>query len=111
MAPKGKGLGWHYDDHETFIVQVRGKKCWHLAENNWPKAIGLNHDRLLERDEWAKYDKNLVQEPPEYQTFEMTPGSVLYIPYGHWHTVENITDSLHLVINVSRSYLLTGVLP
>jgi len=90
---------------------VRGVKRWHPAGNNWPKAIGLNHDWLLERDEWAKCDKSLLQEPTEYHSFDMTPGSVLYLPYGHWHRVENIEDSLHLVLNVSRSFILTGTLP
>ena len=111
VSPKGKGLGWHYDDHETFIVQLKGKKLWSLADNSCTKAIGLSQDRLAEKKAWSKYDKSSVRPPSAFKSYEMNAGSVIYLPYGHWHSVENLEDSVHLVLNVSRSYLLTNTLP
>ncbi|NVJ61924.1 MAG: cupin-like domain-containing protein [Gammaproteobacteria bacterium] len=111
ISPIGKGHHWHYDPYETIIVQVSGEKRWYLASDDWQRGIGLGHDRMLEYQEWAKCDKSKVPTPEKYQTFDLKPGSVLFIPYGHWHTVENLTESVHLVLNVSRSYLLTGTKP
>ena len=39
----GRGLSWHWDSQEIFVVQVRGRKRWHVAPNEhveWPTMSG-----------------------------------------------------------------------
>ncbi|CAM2006042.1 JmjC domain-containing protein [Acanthopleuribacter pedis] len=101
-SPPGRGLGWHWDDHEIFIIQVRGTKRWYLAPEDWPRGKGLTaegDDLILthENGEQARRDIG------ECRIFDLTPGSVLFVPSDVWHTTETKEESLHLVMNVGRN--------
>lgn len=76
----------HYDNRDNLVFQLQGRKRWHVSteppglHNNW-KHIG---------------------EPPTqlqgHRTIDVKPGDLLYIPRGTPHTVESVSESLHLAI-------------
>jgi ribosomal protein L16 Arg81 hydroxylase len=76
------GFGDHWDDHDVFVLQVIGRKNWHVR----PASMFNN-------------------EPPvePMQELQLRAGSVLYLPRGWWHRVTPINEpSLHLTIGVLR---------
>jgi hypothetical protein len=100
----GPGLSWHWDPQEIFIVQVRGRKVWHVAPNQdleWPTKSGqAGAERRPEIQYQLKDRSKPVEAPKTWQTIEMVPGSVMFLPRGYWHTTENVDESLHLVLQV-----------
>lgn len=100
----GPGLSWHWDPQEIFIVQVRGRKVWHVAPNQdlaWPTKSGQAGAERRPEIRYQLNDRNKpVEAPSTWETIEMVPGSVMFMPRGYWHTTENIDESLHLVLQV-----------
>lgn len=87
---ESRGFGLHWDDHDVFIVQVHGKKTWHLYGNT--RIAPLHRDF---------HDKH--PEPTEIlETIELTPGSLLYVPRGCWHDVVGQGEpTFHLTFGVT----------
>lgn len=82
----GAGAIVHYDNRDNLVFQLHGRKRWYVStdppglQNNW-KQIGepLPH---LQR----------------HRIIDVGPGDLLYIPRGTPHTVESVSESLHLAI-------------
>ena len=82
----GAGAIVHYDNRDNLVFQLHGRKRWFVSndppglQNNW-KHVGepLPH---LQR----------------HRVVEAGPGDLLYIPRGTPHTVESVSESLHLAI-------------
>ncbi|HEX8449710.1 MAG TPA: cupin domain-containing protein, partial [Allosphingosinicella sp.] len=76
----------HYDARDNLVVQLHGRKRWYVStdppglQNNW-KQIG---------------------EPPphlqRHRAMDVGPGDLLYIPRGTPHTVDSVSESLHLAV-------------
>ncbi len=64
----------HWDDHDVFILQVRGRKVWRL----W----GEVRRQPLSRD----VETNEVAPAHPVWTRTLDEGDVLYIPRGWWHS-------------------------
>jgi ribosomal protein L16 Arg81 hydroxylase len=100
----GRGLSWHWDPQEIFVVQIQGRKLWHVAPNEdleWPTASGqAGAERRREIRLQLKDPNKVVAKPTRWQSIELQPGSVMFMPRGYWHTTENIDASLHLVLQV-----------
>jgi ribosomal protein L16 Arg81 hydroxylase len=93
----------HVDDHDAFILQVNGKKVWHLHELTLLSVMRLEHRKDLEiPSEWGKSRL----ETPEIAEIQMEPGDVLYIPRGmpHYAVADNDTASLHLTVSIMPLY-------
>ncbi|CAE7898853.1 Riox1 [Symbiodinium sp. KB8] len=74
-APAAQGLNIHSDPHDVFVLQVEGKKLWHILEG----------------------------EALSTQSFTLTPGDILYMPAGLLHFAESLDmSSLHITIGVRR---------
>lgn len=88
--PGRQGFSSHYDTHEVFILQIEGRKEWHV----FPDTL--------------KYplpdQKSASLPPPEgepYLSCTLNPGDVFYIPRGHWHYAIALDEpSLHLTLGV-----------
>jgi|HubBroStandDraft_6_1064221.scaffolds.fasta_scaffold294664_2 hypothetical protein len=79
----------HYDDHDLLVVQLRGTKRWHVSSG--PSELP---------NTW----KAIPHSPPAlgpHQSFEVSPGDVVYLPRGTWHSVDSEDKSLHLSIGFS----------
>lgn len=98
FAATGAGTPKHCDDKDTFIIQLVGEKRWTLAPNTeldrpigsvWPWASGSGAEHL--------------REMPEDRTeVVLRPGSVLFVPRGHWHATECLSDTVAITIGVQR---------
>lgn len=101
---RGKGIPWHWDSQEVFVVQVRGRKLWHVAPNDyvdWPTINGMPTSSPSREMAMQLKAPAPIREPERWQSVEMLPGSVMYMPRGYWHKVEqNLEESLHLVLQV-----------
>lgn len=87
---ESESFGLHWDDHDVFVLHLLGRKHWKIYETtkNYP----------LYRD----FGQN--SEKPKKVLFDsiIEPGSVLYIPRGHWHNVLAVNEpTLHLTIGVT----------
>jgi 50S ribosomal protein L16 3-hydroxylase len=96
---KGRGIGMHFDSQEGFIVQVSGRKLWRLAPNRHLKNPHVNHvaGRPIPPELEPLCTSGLPQTMPEETTdIVLSPGSVLFIPRGYWHSTETLEDSVHI---------------
>lgn len=86
-----QGFNTHWDDHDTFIVQVQGTKSWtvHGAGRPFPMRRDVTHDHTC----------------PDAVVWEgvLTEGQVLHVPRGWWHTVRGAGDvSIHITFGFGR---------
>lgn len=90
------GFDTHWDDHDTFIVQLAGTKHWQVhGQGTRPYPM--------------KEDTDHAHRPPEGTVWEgvVHPGEVLHVPRGWWHTVTGTGGvSMHLTFGFTRA---TGV--
>ncbi|THA72481.1 cupin [Streptomyces sp. A0642] len=90
-----QGLRYHYDPYVTLIVQLHGRKTWHLH----PPMVASpteEHDNYRLRG-WTDEERRfLATTPPRDVVLE--PGDVFWLPRGWVHSVETAGDvpSLHL---------------
>lgn len=90
------GFDTHWDDHDTFIIQVAGTKSWQVhgqGSRRHPMRVDADHSH----------------GPPDDVVWEgvLRPGHVLHIPRGWWHTVKGTGDvSMHLTFGFTRA---TGI--
>ena len=87
-----QSLGAHWNDQDTFVLQVEGEKLWRI--------YGPTRVSPLNRDLVANHD------PPKEPlwTGRLTAGDVLYLPRGWWHEVHSASDreraSIHIACTV-----------
>ncbi|MGW2508447.1 cupin domain-containing protein [Streptomyces scopuliridis] len=86
-----EGFGTHWDDHDVVVVQLDGSKRW--------KLYGPTRTAPMHRDVAEP------EPPPETPVaeFVLTPGDVLYLPRGWWHSVSASEGerSMHLTCGIS----------
>lgn len=78
----------HVDSYDVFLIQIDGKRTWHLEYNpdvQYQPDLPL---RILKK----------FQPSEEYL---MEPGDILYIPHGVAHQGETHTDTLSLSVGFS----------
>jgi 50S ribosomal protein L16 3-hydroxylase len=71
-APKGGGVGPHFDSYDVFLLQGMGRRLW---------QISAQHDRSLVADAPLKILRNFRPE----QEWVLEPGDMLYLPPGYAH--------------------------
>ena len=90
-ASKTKGLGWHYDAEDVFVLQTTGAKTWELRKNTvhpWPLIETLPRDMHYER------------EIMPLMRCELSAGDWLYIPAGYWHSTHAEEESFSLSVGI-----------
>lgn len=75
----------HDDEYDVIALQLHGRKKWFLS-NALPSLP----------NPWKAGKR--VPELGQHSTIEVEPGDLLYIPRGTVHTVESMTESIHLSI-------------
>src|SRR5205085_4854314 len=75
-----KGFDLHFDDHDVFILQVTGRKCW--------RVYGMTKPYPLPQD------RSSAEKPEGDPVWEgiLTDGDLLYIPRGWWHIAEPLAE-------------------
>jgi hypothetical protein len=88
------GFPLHWDDQDTFILQVYGRKKWRVFEPTRPYP-------LKEDDEKPSPPSRLVWDGI------LEEGGLFHIPRGWWHVAQPVDEpSLHLTVTVNS---LTGL--
>ena len=89
--PSSQGFSTHYDDHDVFIVQVSGKKKWHLYQRP------IDNPYSGERFKSGVYEAGALE-----QDFILKAGDCVYIPRGLMHDATTIGDepSLHITVGL-----------
>ena len=99
-TPTGAGAGAHFDQNANLVLQLGGRKDWHLASD--PK-IELPTERYAETFPAVPADLALLLPsgqrpamPAEAELVPLAPGSFLFVPRGVWHRTVAREDSLSL---------------
>ena len=98
-TPDGKGTAAHFDQNINFVLQIHGTKKWKVAKNRHVKNPLTRHTMGQPTDpELMSYiDGPMPSEMPEDAlSFELKPGSMLFVPRGSWHSTEAEGDALAL---------------
>ncbi|GAB2580457.1 JmjC domain-containing protein [Kribbella endophytica] len=83
------GFDLHWDDHDTVIFQINGRKRWqiHQPTREWPL-----HDDL---------EQPLRPTTQPAEDLLLTDGDVQYVPRGWWHDVTAVGEpSVHLTFSL-----------
>ncbi len=113
-SPQQDGLGCHYDAQDVISIQLVGTKRFHFApvkEVAMPYGTqyipgGKPYDELYAQAQNGFPSNKDVK----FETAEMKPGSVLFLPRGTWHYTEAGAPSLSLSITISPPVLVDCVL-
>ena len=99
---RGLGLKPHYDMNDNFVCQARGLKRWRMAPNTHVvnPSVGYTVGATPTAEQEAEAPNGFPSElPTPFETIDMVPGSVLFIPRGWWHDTETLeSESLHFNI-------------
>jgi len=79
-APKGGGVGPHFDYYDVFLIQVSGTREWKLGQQCDEQSELQDNDQV-----------KLLQEFLTEETHELKAGDILYVPAGkaHWGTASS----------------------
>jgi 50S ribosomal protein L16 3-hydroxylase len=98
-TPDGKGTAPHFDQNINFVYQVHGTKVWHMAPNTDLENPLTRHTMGTMPDpEMMGYLEAPLSTkmPADIETYELKPGSILFVPRGYWHSTEAEGDALAL---------------
>lgn len=89
---KDESFGFHWDSHDVFAVQLKGKKRWLLKE----PTFELPPKEIKSRD-----FRDAIANDPNHLDVEISEGDVLYIPRGWWHTaIPSDSPTLHIAVGI-----------
>ncbi len=109
-SPHQDGLGCHFDAQDVISIQLIGTKRFHYApvrEVAMPYGTqyipgGKPYDEMYAQVQNGFPENKNVK----FETAEMKPGTVLFLPRGTWHYTEAGEPSLSLSITISPPTLL-----
>lgn len=93
---------WHFDNNHNITIQLRGHKDWHHIAGS-PATLGGRgmHDFANNR-----FEQQLTVPPTgcmDTTIYNLQPGSVIYLPPGHWHQVVTVEgDSFSVDLRVAN---------
>ena len=103
-SPSNGGISCHYDSVDVFSIQLRGTKKFDLApvtELRHPWGFQYITGNKPIDDLYPQATEGFPDwENAEFQTVEMRPGTVLYMPHGTWHRTEAAGDSISVSIGM-----------
>jgi hypothetical protein len=103
-SPKKGGISCHYDSVDVFSIQLQGTKKFDLApvselRHPWGSQYIIGNRPI--DDLYPQATEGFPSwEDVDFQTVEMTPGTVLYMPKGTWHRTEAAGDSIAVSIGM-----------
>ena len=103
-SPHQEGLGSHYDAQDVISIQLRGTKRFHYApvrEVTMPYGAQYNPGQRPFDELYAQAQNGFPDDKDvKFETAEMKPGTVLFLPRATWHYTEADEPSLSLSIVV-----------
>lgn len=109
-SPFQDGLGCHFDAQDVISIQLLGTKRFHYApmqEIAMPYGTqyipgGKPYDDMYAQTQHGFPENKNVK----FETAEMKPGTVLFLPRGTWHYTEAAEPSLAISLTISPPTLL-----
>lgn len=98
-TPDGKGTAPHFDQNINFVLQIHGTKKWTLAANESVINPMVRHTigQPVDPEMMSYLDRPMpITMPADTISFELKPGSLLFVPRGVWHSTEADGDALAL---------------
>lgn len=98
-TPDGKGTAPHFDQNINFVLQIRGTKKWTMAPNESVvnPMTRFTMGTMVEPEMMSYQQAEMpVSMPDQSVTFELKPGSLLFVPRSCWHSTEADGDALAL---------------
>jgi 50S ribosomal protein L16 3-hydroxylase len=98
-TPDGKGTAPHFDQNINFVLQIHGTKIWNMAKNEFVENPLTRHTiGQMPDPELMSYLHEPMPEkmPGTAKSYELKPGSLLFVPRGYWHATEAKGDALAL---------------
>ena len=88
--PAGKVTDPHFDQNINFVLQIKGTKKWWVAPNHDVENPMTRHTIGTPVDhELASYCGEMPDSfAAEATEYTLTPGSLLFVPRGAWHTTK-----------------------
>jgi hypothetical protein len=103
-APPSNGVTCHFDAEEVFSIQLQGEKRFHIAKApdiEQPWGMQFNPGDPCFDDLYPQVAAGFPDPArAEFETVDMKPGTVLFMPRGTWHYTESGEDSLSVSIVV-----------
>ncbi|WP_394838935.1 hypothetical protein LVJ94_18760 [Pendulispora rubella] len=106
----------HFDTADIFSIQLRGRKTWRIAPNEFAPAPLRNWATLHPlAPELRQYADGLppTEMPENATSYTLEKGGILHMPRGYWHDTFSDEDSLSLHIQIaspSRAEILLSML-
>ncbi|MBM89484.1 MAG: hypothetical protein CMQ41_14020 [Gammaproteobacteria bacterium] len=89
--PNSQGFSTHYDDHDVFILQIKGEKIWRLYRKP------IDNPYRGESFKSGEYEVGDIEKE-----FILKAGDCIYIPRGMMHDAESHGEdpSLHITVGL-----------
>lgn len=104
-ARKGNHTGYHYDAADNFTFQMTGRKIWNVIPNAYvqhPLDNYLLTDKPSPDTRFALSHVFPRELPGAATSFDLTPGTMFYLPRGYWHSVDTLEeDTISLTLSYS----------
>ena len=101
-SPTGDGASCHYDTEDVISIQLTGTKTFHVApveEVPYPVGMQYSPGSAPYTDLYPQVAGRFPDwKHAEFESIEMRPGSVLFMPRGTWHRTEAGEPSLSITI-------------
>ena len=92
--PEARGLDIHFDFHDVVVVQLAGRKRWHVWERLPRSERPLKRGPAIPQPDVAELGPTLLDRVLE-------PGDCVVLPRGFPHAAETVDEaSVHLTIGV-----------
>lgn len=82
----GAPAAWHSDNNHNLTIQICGNKDWLCAPGN-PNVTCSRAMQDAPRNRYEQLLPAAPARPADSVCYSLRPGSVLYVPPGHWHSV------------------------
>jgi hypothetical protein len=103
-SPRADGASVHFDAEDVISVQLAGTKQFEVApmkEHAFPFGMQFGPGAAPFNEMYPQLENGFPDpERAEFQTVEMKPGSVLYVPRGTWHRTRAEQDSFAISIGI-----------
>lgn len=104
FASRDTHTATHYDRNYNFTIQLFGEKIW-TVHTEEPAIQAPSESTALKADRLAPMSPHMhgaiCREPDDRPSiYQMTPGDMLYVPPGYWHTTECAGLSIQLNLSI-----------
>ena len=107
VSTPDSGLGLHFDKEDVLTIQLVGTKRWTYStapavpHAPAPHALGHAPAVILRRCAPDPDELDRGPSPDRLAEVDLAPGSVFFLPKGHWHRTQALSESISLSLGWS----------